>query len=420
MLMWANLRLLILATASLASLTQAVQQHQTPTNPTTTRSVTISNVHNRYNVSGNIMDAHDGTYNKWSSAPDAPWYYYAMGYGDCRQDEDLCNGKTRCGYGFSWIGVWTSPDLSNNSWTLVREARDDTWPKCVYFRVHTIFNAHTKQYVMWANLNNNGATSGDCLHADYAVGTSNSPEGPFTYVHGIKAGRGSHGGDFDLFVDDDDVAYLIYTDVAGGHTMAVERLTEDYLQSAATKSGSAASNVSSGVFGNVFVEAPAMFKRKGVYYALFGNCCCFCGQGSGIGVYTSVTSPLGPWVYHDNVGCNANTTLTPGCGCGMDHGIGGDSVGGGSVGEDRVGGGSGATCSFYGDSLTRAQQNFVIRVPQVDGSVEYVWTGDRWQSANDGVKAHDLQYWSVLKFAEINGIELPVQFVWEDEIVVHV
>ena len=105
----------------------------------------------------------------------------------------------------------------------------------------------------------------------------------------------------------------------------------------------------------------------------------------------------------------------------MDHGIGGDSVGGGSVGEDRVGGGgSGATCSFYGDSLTRAQQNFVIRVPQVDGSVEYVWTGDRWQSANDGVKAHDLQYWSVLKFTEINGIELPVQFVWEDEIVVHV
>ena len=215
MLMWANLRLLILATASLASLTQAVQ-HQTPTNPTTTRSVTISNVHNRYNVSGNIMDAHDGTYNKWSNAPDSPWYYYAMGYGDCHQDQDLCNGQTRCGYGYSWIGVWTSPDLSNNSWTLVREARDDTWPTCVYFRVHTIYNAHTKQYVMWANLNNNGATSGDCLHADYAVGTSNSPAGNFTYVHGIKAGRGSHGGDFDLFVDDDDVAYLIYTDVAGG------------------------------------------------------------------------------------------------------------------------------------------------------------------------------------------------------------
>ena len=44
------------------------------------------------------------------------------------------------------------------------------------------------------------------------------------------------------------------------------------------------SNVSSGVFGNSFVEAPAFFKRNGVYYALFGNCCCFCGHGSGIGV----------------------------------------------------------------------------------------------------------------------------------------
>lgn len=44
--------------------------------------------------------------------------------------------------------------------------------------------------------------------------------------------------------------------------------------------GPSKNNVSSGVFGNEFVEAPAFFKRKGVYYALFGNCCCFCASGT--------------------------------------------------------------------------------------------------------------------------------------------
>ena len=29
-----------------------------------------------------------------------------------------------------------------------------------------------------------------------------------------------------------------------------------------------------GIIGMSFVEAPAIFKRNGVYYALFGNCCC--------------------------------------------------------------------------------------------------------------------------------------------------
>lgn len=381
------------------------------------KTVTISNVQPRRNTTGDIMDAHDGTYNQWT--PGGPWYYYAMGYGTCHQNQDLCNGHTRCGYGYSWIGVWKSSDMSNSSWELVREARDGTWPKCVYFRVHTVYNKKSKLYVMWVNLNDNHA-GGDCSTADYAVGTSKNPDGPFTYVHGINAGRGRGGGDFDLFVDEkDDAAYLIYTDVAKGHTMSVERLTDDYLQSAAATAADTASitavttttdiataadptNVSSGVFGNVFVEAAAMFKRNGVYYALFGNCCCFCGHGSGIGVYTA-DHPLGPWTYNNNVGCLANTTLTDGCGCGMNHNAGGKK------------------CNFYGDSLTKAQQNFIIRIPQADGSTQYVWTGDRWQSAKDGIKAHDLQYWSVLKFKQgNNGVDLPIQFVWEDEITISV
>eukprot|EP00041_Stephanoeca_diplocostata_P006460 m.85945 g.85945 ORF g.85945 m.85945 type:complete len:515 (+) comp16372_c0_seq2:119-1663(+) len=493
------------------------------------KQVSISNVLPRTNVTGDIMDAHDGSYNKWS--PDGPWYYYAMGYGTCKQGGDMCHG---CGYGYSWIGVWKSTDMSNGSWALLHDARDDSWPHCTYFRVHVVFNAKTNLYVLWVNLNGGPA--------DYAIGTSTTPEGPFKFVHAIDAGQRS-GGDFDIFVDNDGSAYLIYTQTRT-HGMQVERLTDDYLASAAvapppapppappspsgftrvghgacrdahmkeppfetnephhkgnmseaacaeacksfqgctafaycygnsqcvgachlylsskpttppasgiwtwqqgsggvlpvnhvtdetwwdcfsadtdptasaspgTALSAAPSNVTSGPFGNVFVEAPAMFKRSEVYYALFDNCCCFCGHGSGIGVYTAA-HPLGPWLYHDNIGCTKNTTLTPGCGCGMNHAI------------------PGGQCDFYGDSLTKAQQNFVIPIKQSDGSVQYVWTGDRWQSASDGIKAHDLQYWSVLDFATVEctdavpgcsatgTIDLPRQFTWEDTIVISV
>ena len=47
--------------------------------------VNISNIHYRYNTSGIVMDAHDGSYNRWT--PDGPWYYYAMGYGKCTPGE---------------------------------------------------------------------------------------------------------------------------------------------------------------------------------------------------------------------------------------------------------------------------------------------------------------------------------------------
>ena len=91
----------------------------------TAKQVNISNTEHRYNVTGDIMDAHDGSYNQWT--PGGDWYYYAMGYGTCKQGQDMCH--TPCGYGYSWIGVWKSPDMSNGSWALVREARDDSWPK---------------------------------------------------------------------------------------------------------------------------------------------------------------------------------------------------------------------------------------------------------------------------------------------------
>ena len=54
-----------------------------------------------------LCAAHDGTYNQWT--PGGPWYYYAMGYGTCKQGQDKCHAP--CGYGYSWIGVWKSDTM---------------------------------------------------------------------------------------------------------------------------------------------------------------------------------------------------------------------------------------------------------------------------------------------------------------------
>ena len=44
---------------------------------TSAKDVRVSNVGYRTNVTGDIMDAHDGSYNQWT--PGGAWYYYAMG-----------------------------------------------------------------------------------------------------------------------------------------------------------------------------------------------------------------------------------------------------------------------------------------------------------------------------------------------------
>ena len=57
--------------------------------------------------------------------------------------------------------------------------------------------------------------------------------------------------------------------------------------------------VNSGWVGAGTVEAPAMFKRNGVYYLLFDRLSCFGPQGSGAVVYTS-NHPMGPCKYTRN------------------------------------------------------------------------------------------------------------------------
>ncbi len=210
-------------------------------------------------------------------------------------------------------------------------------------------------------------------------------------------------GDFDLFVDfDPDThqynGYLLYS---AAFYMSIEKLTPDFV--ASTGEVAACTPGGSPVFAEYFVEAPVMFKRDATYYVLFGHCCCFCYQGSGIIVHTS-SSPMGPFVVQQggDIACVPHQDQAASDGGFSDAAWPGASPtpGQGCLYENT---------SFV--STTRSQQNFVVEV-QTSTGVLYVWTGDRWQQAPDGIKGHEPQFWAPLSFDSNGAIN---KVTWIDE-----
>jgi hypothetical protein len=243
----------------------------------------------------------------------------------------------------------------------------------VLFRPSVVWNRVTRRFVLWVNFVNESAG----LHG-YAALTSSTPAGPFEpRVPAVNLTNATKGGDYQIFIDDDATGYVIYSSL---HWMAVEELTPDYL---------ASTGRTSGIFGPYFVEAPIMFKRGKVYYAIFGHCCCFCAQGSGGYVYTA-PAPLGPWALQApaaeaDVVCAPPPPPPP------------------PLPPAARGGGSptpGQGCLFGGSSevaVTKSQASYLVQVPTPSGTV-FVWAGDRWGQSPDGLKSHEPQFWAPLAF----------------------
>eukprot|EP01051_Picozoa_sp_SAG22_P009466 SAG22_NODE_792_length_7198_cov_1.752641_2_plen_449_part_00 len=404
----------------------------------------VSNIAPRLDSNGSIMDAHDG--NTVQFGRGEPYYWYAMGYGKCIEDGRAANQTHGCGLrSNNTVGIWSSATLASGSWKLERMMRPSDgasgWPKCTYFRVHTVYNRRTATYMMWINAErgrDSNCTACDAVTAGgshcYLAGTASSPAGPFEYAGpvGVKYSDEGGVGDFSLFVDGDDEGYVIYKRTGAapfpyGHSMTLQQLSPDYLGVLPEAS------VGMAAFTTPFVEAPAMFERQGTYYALFGKCCAFCAQGSGIGVW-SAPKPLGPWSVRGNIGCSGGP-LPADCGCGMPpptHFMPSNASAAGCAA---------AVAKSKAHSVSHAQQNSVITVRSsaagaadaVDG-LTYVWTGDRWQSSfrqvprEQGfsgerlgpdlgcVKAYDYQYWAPLQWDDTSSPPVPKQLVWQDTI----
>ena len=299
-----------------------------------------------------------------------------MGYPDCQEPGKVygcphggCSVYTHN----NSVAVWSSPDLSDGSWTLLDQVYPSNTsgvPRCTYFRTQGVFNPHTKLYVLWANV-------AGCAHGidsqAYMTATSRSPGGPFTFTGFTEPNQTALGpklgglGDFALFVDDDGKAYAILTHLvhnAGARDMYVFALADDFLSFGAQSVGP--------LPGQKLVEAPALFKRGSTYFALLGGCTCMGLYGGGVNVLTA-PSPLGPWA-------NGSATIDPGCPMWRQ--------------TSCFQMGPGQIC----DPVTQAQQNYVITVPLANGDTAHVWTGDKWQQAPNGRYAQQPQTLVLLDF----------------------
>ncbi|WGK65235.1 family 43 glycosylhydrolase [Croceiramulus getboli] len=216
--------------------------------------IIISNEQPRLTEDGSIVDAHDGRVIQFNDT----YYWYGTAYG-------TTNGFTTANY----YQVYSSKDLK--TWSLEGRLLPDQ-PEGVYYRPHVIYNASTKKYVLWYNW------YPQLWDGQFGVAISDSPAGPFEIVNdNVNMARSEVGlGDFGLFVDDDNTAYISYNTIQN-HQVSVEKLNADYTGSTLENGGIIAEHM----------EAGSQFKRGETYYLLTDYTCCFCNYGSGARVYQS-------------------------------------------------------------------------------------------------------------------------------------
>lgn len=281
----------------------------------------VQNVTPRVDVNGRPIDCHDGCLRYFHGR----FYWYGTAYGATD--------------GFTPANVYTcysSPDLTN--WrphgTLIPQR-----PEGVYYRPYVVFNPTTEKFVLWFNWYPR------LWEGQLGAAVADQPEGPFEIVAPRVELKRRTPGDHNVFVDDDGCAYLVYTDIKGDgvdrHAIAVERLDATFTASA----GEASTTL------DRRVEAPAMFKRGGLYYVVFGQTCCFGPEGADARVFVA-ERPLGPY-------CKI-----------------------GDINRDAA-----------GKIIIPGQQTDICTLPTPSGDA-LLWMADLWGSRPDGIKGHDLQYWS--------------------------
>jgi len=332
--------------------------------------VSIDNVKPRRDVNGEIIDAHDGCLQFF----DGRFYLYGTAYG---KTDGFTNNDYR---------VYSSPDMEH--WTFEGTLLTKR-PVAVYFRPYAVFNPKTHKYVLWYNWYSNSVQ----WIGHEGVAISETPIGPFTIANPDVHLSHPSPGDSSLFVDDDGTGYVIYTSIGEGYTVRVERLTPDYLESTGESSMALAAGG----------EAPVLFRRNKIYYALCGPRCAACPEGSDVIVFMS-SSPMGPFVQvpkinyrleSDALNVSTQQAFTV-------HGPQGKFV----VAASNI------NTYEINSPLIPAQETWVAKIPVTEGQDLFIWMADRWQSTPDGLKGHDFQYWSTpLQFDPNDDTILPIKEV---------
>jgi hypothetical protein len=329
-----------------------------------TRTTTISNTKPRLDQYGVPLNAHQGSL---LQGLDKKYYYYGGHFPNCTYA--VPNGtKGHCACADTgaqiWhsIAVYSSPDLQQ--WAFEREmfgpkGSGSEWGA---LEPRVVANRRTGQYVMIVKGSN------VLPNCQLAVAVSADPTGPFVPKGCLNISQPLFS-DWSVFADPsgtNSAGYIIYNskNAAG---QFIEQLTPDF--TAVVKNTSAShspTHIAEEECREGGCEAPLMFTRGGIYYALFGHNCWCCPEGSELYVFSAPTA-LGPYTYQSDANLNA-----------------------------------------AGDRVVHGQSTAVVPLSTTNGT-QYLWLSDRWQSSN--MWSTDLQYWGLLHFDDRGGIK-PV--VWED------
>jgi hypothetical protein len=210
---------------------------------------------------------------------------------------------------------------------------------CVLERPKVIYNAKTRQFVMWFHLELKGQ---GYSAARSGVAISDSVTGPYTFVRSFRPnagvwpinatpeqmqvpvpgvhpeftgsdiediarfkllGRDFAGGqmarDMTLFVDEDGAAYHVFASEENS-TLHISLLSDDYLEPAGKYVR---------VFEGRFMEAPAICKRQGRYYFVGSGCTGWAPNAARSAVADSM---WGPWTELGNPCVGENSEITYG------------------------------------------------------------------------------------------------------------
>ncbi len=225
----------------------------------------IINTKPSLDTQGNLISAHGGGILEHNGI----FYWYGasykkneIGYANYYDyiSKALCKGEKLNGYHtsdpttwtpiFDGFNVYASTDLVNWEYKgKAYNAPEKGWNRLhASHRPHVVYNPSTEKYVMFMYYY---IYYPGCL---MLVATSSNPTGPFELHGAIETGSLSgHVGDMNVFVDDDDQAYLIYDDCC--FDIRIDSLSGDFLSS--NKEGKLIMPKKS--------EAPAMIKYKGKY-----------------------------------------------------------------------------------------------------------------------------------------------------------
>ncbi|MFJ4950012.1 RICIN domain-containing protein [Streptomyces sp. NPDC088760] len=296
---------------------------------------TIANGIQFADTAGNPMHAHGGGVLKVGA------YYYWFG-------EDRNSDNT-----FRSVDAYRSTDLKNWEFRgrVLTQSSATELATAYIERPKVIYNAASGKFVMWMHKENGT----DYSQARAAVAVSDTVDGSYTYRGSFRPLGQYMSRDLTTYVDTDGTAYMVSA-ANENYDLHIYRLTSDY-----TGIDSLVANPWPGGHR----EAPALFKRGGVYFMLTSGAT---GWNPNQQQYATATSLAGPWTSWTNVG----------------------------------------------DSTAYGSQTASVLPVQGSSGTSYLYMGDRWGNSFGG-KVNDSRYvWLPLAFPTSTSMSMS----WSPELTV--